>query len=108
MWGASKIDVGSEYKPGGTGIVAFEKTARRVIQQGMDALGRWSWMAFEGEDNKVILVMSIYQSCKNLTNPQGKTAFHQQKTMLSEMNREDCDPQRNFYIVMCKFIRNFI
>ena len=77
MWGASTIDVGSEYKPGGTGIVAFGKTARRVIQQGMDTLGRWSWMAFEGEDNKVILVMSIYQSCKNPTNPQGKTAFHQ-------------------------------
>ena len=65
-------------------------------------------MAFEGEDNKVILVMSIYQSCKNPTNPQGKTAFHQQETMLSEMNREDCDPRRNFYIDMCKFIKNFI
>ena len=61
VWGASRIDVGSEYKPGGTGIVAFGKTARRVIQQGMDELGRWSWMAFEGEDNKVTLVMSIYQ-----------------------------------------------
>ena len=40
MWGASRIDVGSEYKPGGTGVVAFGKTARRVIQQGMDDLGR--------------------------------------------------------------------
>ena len=107
MWGASRIDVCSEYKPGGTVVVAFGKTARRVIQQGIDDLGRWSWMVFEGEDNKVILVMSIYQCCKNPTNPQGKTAFHQQETMLSEMNRNDCDPRRNFYKDMCKFIKSF-
>ena len=106
--GSSRIDVGSEYKPGGTSIVAFEKTARRVIEQGMDELGRWSWMAFEGEDNKVILVMSIHQCCKNPTNPQGKTVFHQQETMLSEMNQDDCDPRRNFYKDMYKFIKTFV
>ena len=69
MWGSNRIEVGIEYKPGCTGIIAFGKTARRVIQQGVDALGRWSWMAFEGEDKKVILVMSIYQCCKNPTKP---------------------------------------
>ena len=84
VWGSSAINVGNEYKPGGTAIVAFGKTARRVIKQGIDDLGRWSWMAFEGADNKVILVMSIYQCCRNPTNPQGKTAYHEQETMLSE------------------------
>ena len=86
VWGASRINVGSDYKPGGTAVAAFGKTARRVIQQRIDNLGRWSWMAFEGEDNKVILVMSICQCCKSPTNPQGKTAYHQQETMLSEKN----------------------
>ena len=52
MWGSSVINVGNEYKPGGTAIVAFGKTARRVIKQGIDDLGRWSWMAFEGADKK--------------------------------------------------------
>ena len=41
MWGASRINVGSEHKPGGTVVVAFGKIARRVIQQGIDVLGRW-------------------------------------------------------------------
>ena len=68
VWGASGINVGSDYKPGGTAVVAFRKTAIRVIQQGIDDLGRWSWMAFEGED-KVILIMSIYQCCKSTTKP---------------------------------------
>ena len=78
VWGASRIIVGSDYKPGGTAVVAFGKTARRVIQQRIDDLGRWSWMAFEGEDNKVILVMSSYQCCNSPSSPQKKTAYHQQ------------------------------
>ena len=45
-------------------MVAFKKIVRRAIQQRIDDLGRWSWMAFEGEDNEVILSMSIYQCCK--------------------------------------------
>ena len=107
MWGASEINVGSYYKPGGTAVVAFRKVTRRVIKQVIGDLGRWSWMAFEGGDNKVILIMSIYQCCKNPTNPQGKTAFHQQETMLSEKNRNNCDPRRNFYKDTCKFLRKF-
>ena len=97
VWGASEINIGNDYKPGGTAMAAFGKIIRRVIQQGIDDLGRWSWIAFKGEDNKVILIMSIYQCCKNPTNPQRKTAYHQQETMLSERNRNNCDPRQNFY-----------
>ena len=107
VWGASRINVGSDYKLGGTAVVAFGKTASRVIQQVIDNLSRWSWMTFEGEDNKVILVMSIYQCCKSPTNSQGKTAYHQQETMILEKNRNNCDPRRNFYKDMCKFSRSF-
>ena len=64
-------------------------------------------MAFEGAGNKVILVMSIYQCCTNPTNPQGKTAYHQQETMLSERIKTDCDPRRNFYKDMSKFLQKF-
>ena len=63
--GASEINVGNDYKPGCTAIVAFGKTARRVIQQGIDDLGRWFWMAFEREDNKVMLIIIIYHCCRS-------------------------------------------
>ena len=75
VWGAIGINVGNNYKPGGTAMVAFGKTARGVIQQGIDDLGRWSWIAFEEEDNKMILIISIYQCCKNPTNPQFDSTF---------------------------------
>ena len=64
-------------------------------------------MAFEGADNKVILIMSIYQCCRNPNNPQEKTAYHQQETMLSERNKTDCDPRKNFYKDMSNFLRKF-
>ena len=51
--------------------------------------------------------MSIYQCCKSPTNPQAKTAYHQHETMLSGKNRNNCDPKRNFYKDMCKFIQSF-
>ena len=79
VWGASEINVGNDYKPGGTAIVAFGKTARKVIKQGIDDLGRWSWMAFKETDNKVILIMSIYQCCKNPTN-------HKERMLITNTN----------------------
>ena len=81
VWGASEINVGNDYKPGGTAMVAFGKTAKRVFKQGIDDLGRWSWMAFEGVDNKVILIMSIYQCCKNQTN-------HKERRLIT--NKKQC------------------
>ena len=33
--------------------------------------------------------------------------YHQHETMLSERNRIDCNPLRNFYKNMCKFLRSF-
>ena len=64
-------------------------------------------MAFEKEDNKAILIISIYQCCKNPTNPQGKTVYHQQETRLSERNRNNCDLRQNFYKDMCRFLQWF-
>ena len=37
--GASEFNVGNDYKPGGTAMVSFRKTERRVIQQEIDDLG---------------------------------------------------------------------
>lgn len=78
-----------DYKPGGTKRITFGKTARRIIIQGFDDLGRWSWMAYEGEANIIVLTISIYQYCKQPTNPTGITAYHQQETILSERNKVD-------------------
>ena len=56
MWGENEINVDNDYKSGGTAMVAFRQIARRVIQQEIDDLGKWSWMAFKGTYNKGILI----------------------------------------------------
>ena len=65
-------------------------------------------MTYEGEANIVVLVVSIYQCCKLPTNKTGITSYHQQQTILSERNKVDHDPRRNFYTDMCAFLRNLI
>ena len=93
VWSASTWNVPTDYKPGGTGIITFGKTARRIINQGIDDLGRWSWMIYKREANIVVFVVSIYQCCKLPTNKTGITTYHQQQTILSERNKVDHDPR---------------
>ena len=62
-------------------------------------------MLLNGKGDKEILIISIYQCCKSPTNLIGNTAYHQQQTLLSEKNRKDIDPRRNFYKDLKKFIQ---
>ena len=96
IWGSGTIPTESVFKSGGTGIITFGKTAGRVKEQGADELGRWTFQLLDGKGDKDILIVSIYQCCKNPTNKNGITAYHQQRLMLSEMDRQDTDPRRNF------------
>jgi hypothetical protein len=91
------VDNKSAFKPGGTAIVAMGKTAGRVKKSGMDSMGRWTYQLLDGKRGKDILIVSVYQCCRQPTNPNGVIAYHQQEIMLSRTNRVDRDPRRNFY-----------
>ena len=97
VWGTSQFVSNSEYKPGGTSIVTLGKTAGRVKDWGSGPLGRWTYQLLRGKGDTNILIVSIYQCCNNRRKNQKKTAYHQQQVMLSELDREDTDPRRNFY-----------
>jgi hypothetical protein len=43
--------------------------------------------------------MNVYQCCKSPTNPTGINAYHQQTILLSEMDKTDTGPRRNFHLV---------
>ena len=108
VWGTSLLPTDSDYKPGGTAIVSTGKTAGRVKKSGSDKLGRWTYQLLDGKGDKDILIISVYQCCKRPTNPGKTTAYHQQIVMLSEMNRIDKDPRRNFYRDLKKFMESFL
>jgi hypothetical protein len=93
IWGTSQVIVEGDYKPGGTALITFGKTAGRVKERGSDPLGRWTYQILDGKGNKEVLIMNVYQCCKSPTNPTGITAYHQQTIMLSEMDKTDTNPR---------------
>ena len=52
---------------GGVGLVAVDETATRSREGGKDTtgLGRWVWMRFQGRNNHVTRIISIYRPCKS-------------------------------------------
>ena len=49
------------WKPGGTMLGASSKWAGRVVGEGTDMMGRWSWLDFIGKGSKKIRVISAYR-----------------------------------------------
>ena len=103
-WSSSQLASTNDFKPGGTGIVTFGKTATRIIQSGRDELGRWSWIILKAKGLHEILIITVYQCCKLPTNKHGNTAYHQQQILLSTQNRTDRNIRSNFYKDLRKFL----
>jgi hypothetical protein len=110
VWGTSQVVVDNEsaFKPGGSVIVTMGRTAGRVKKAGVDSMGRWAYQVLDGKVGKDILIVSVYQCCKQPANSKGITAYQQQEIMLSETNRVDRDPRRNFHRDMKKFLKEIM
>jgi hypothetical protein len=55
----------SSFKQGGTAIAALEKMVHRVVKTGRDdtGCGRWSYITFNGKENKHIILINAYRVC---------------------------------------------
>jgi hypothetical protein len=55
----------SSFKPGGTASAALGKMVHRVVKTGRDdtGCGRWSYITFNGKENKYITVINAYRVC---------------------------------------------
>jgi hypothetical protein len=104
--GSSELQTVSTYKPGGgTAIIAQGDATGRVTYQDSDKYGRWSYMNLQGQDNKSITYITVYQVCQKPTNPQGITAFHQQETAFKREHRPNTNPRHNFRHDLILFIK---
>jgi hypothetical protein len=87
-FGAARVDYSttkdkfetSPFKPGGTASAELEKMAHRVVKTGRDDIGcgRWSYITFNGKDNKHITVINAYRVCSQ-RDPGDTTASRQQQ-----------------------------
>lgn len=103
-WTTSYTTSKSEFKPGGTGIISVGKVTSRVRSTGYNRMGRWSYQILEGKGKKKILIVRVYNCCKDETQRDGtNTAFFQQKVMLKEEKRKP-DPRKAFAADLVLFL----
>ena len=91
----STTDTLSDYKPGGTGIITFGTHTGRIQKAMMDPLGRWTTIRYSGTAGRDLIVINVYQ-CRVPTNDDGRATWHQQRSMLYLLEREDTNPRHNF------------
>lgn len=95
-WGTSKVESDSDFKAGGTGIVTRASCSTRVKKEATDDLGRRTYQILDGKGKRDVLIMSIYQCCTSKNKNETLPASKQQEILLSQMDRKDINPTRNF------------
>ena len=101
----------SFYKPGGTLLATGGHVTGRVVSQGSDKLGRWSYQVLSGRGQKSITIISAYQVCAQpIVDPTNNrirsfTASAQQISLLRQAGR-DITPRAAFVEDLNKFIEN--
>jgi hypothetical protein len=87
-FGAARVDYSTTkdkfeifpFKPGGTASAALDKIVHRVVKTGRydTGCGRWSYITFNGKENKHITVINAYTVCSQ-RDPGNTTASKQQQ-----------------------------
>ena len=95
-WGTSKVVSDSDFKAGGTGIVTRASCSTRVKKEATDDLGQWTYQILDGKGKRDVLIMSIYKCCTSKNKNETLPASRQQQILLSQMDRKDTNPTRNF------------
>ena len=83
------------WKPGGTLLAVVGPWGTRVLDSGMDELGRWTWIKLQGREQESITIYNVYNVCKNTIGRAGPaTAFAQQWHLLRLAGDKTPDPRK--------------
>ena len=115
-FGSSNIPARKRYyKPGGTLMGSQGSITARIMDQGSDSLGRWSFQLMSCKNNKKLLVVAAYQVCKQTitytdndgnTTVRSYTASAQQSSMLLVQGRRE-SPREAFIMDLKEFILRY-
>lgn len=105
----SAIAAPKMYKPGGTCMAVTGKWTGRIDKfQSDDVLGRWTSARLTGKHGRKVIIMTIYQVCKNSIQRAGpKQAFTQQWALLRSQDNENPDPRLQFAIDLDSFLEPY-
>jgi hypothetical protein len=104
--GSSEHSSVTDYKPGGTAIIAQGDVTGRIHLHESDKYGRWLYLSTQqGAQGIRTPFITAYQVCKKPTNKTGTTAYHQQHAAFIQEHRTNLDPRHNFRKDLVKFIQ---
>jgi exonuclease III len=103
--GSSDYQSITDYKPGGTAIIAQVDITGRIKTTDSDKYGRWSYTTTTGAQGSTTVFITAYQVCKKPTNLTGTTAFHQQQAAFIKEKRSNLNPRHNFRRDLLAFVK---
>lgn len=99
----SSVKSPSFYKPGGTCMAIVGDWTGRIMESGADDLGRWTWARISGINGHTILIVNVYNVCKNNIEKAGPTtAFAQQWKILRLSGQTMPNPRKQLVKDLCK------
>ena len=105
---ASKFETATNYKPGGTAILACEAITANIKSYTRDRMGRWTSLCFTAAANKRIRIISAYQVCQNRRPGSNTAAAHQTAQIIQESIRDSSTnrptPRQAFIHALQSFI----
>ena len=83
---SAKLHFPADYQPGGTAVSVRNQWATRLLSQGSDDLGRWSWITLAGRGTTQITFLSGYRVCDGSPQSQltSRTVRAQQEWMYAD------------------------
>jgi hypothetical protein len=106
----SKANAAHSFLPGGTATIVANNWTGRISDSGEDphGMGRWSFVRTKGKTAQKLLVVTVYQVCKQSIRTAGDTtAFSQQWHHLRASGNESPDPRKQFSCDLSNFLDQF-
>ena len=111
-WQRSRLNLASSpitfpgtWKPGGTAILSTGSITGRITETGIDEWGRWSYQTYQGQRQRLVTIITIYQVVDTFSKDKGTyTAYAQQRSLLIRQGEVDINPRQAFLRDLTKFI----
>ena len=95
-FGTTSIQFKTAYKPGGTFIMSTGSISGRMSKQRQDPWGRWVLQEFTGKNNRLLVVVSAYQTVNKRGDQGALTVVSQQRSLLIQQNDPVSIPRTAF------------
>jgi exonuclease III len=104
---SSPLTFSNTWKPGGTAIFSTGSITGRITATGADEWGRWSYHTLQGQQQRQVTIITIYQVVDKFTSNKGHfTIAAQQRSLLIRQGDSHLTPRQAFQRDLRQFLRN--